>query len=350
MANELLKSPEGDAVPQKLAEDASIDSTDLSGDDTAWAIFDDPAQGGGSTLQDVVDEIGGTLEVTDDGSFNATVDGTVQIEADDGSDNVSSIQQTDNGLQVYLSGQDSEIDIDLAADNGVGVATESTLSDLAKALASNSNDTLHVDQQSPVKIEADDGTDSVETIRRTDYSLHTLITGQDVGSGSFSVDLEADKTAGGGLAEQNTLDSIAKALESETSSPDSLRVKIQDNNVTVINDVSQVYYEGSTYTIETIAETVTTNGDNTIKTVSGSNKLVVLSYNYSIEGAYDFAIKDANNKKIDAVQGYSRPVEGSRDPTGPVGETGEGYNLVVSSGGSTVTANFRFSYIMVPTS
>jgi len=121
MANELLKSPEGDAVPQNLKDGVSVSASDLDGDDTVWEIFDDPAQGGGSTLQDVVDDLNGTLEVTDDGSFNATVSGTVGLEADDGSGTVGGIQQTNNALDVYLSAQNGNFSVDLQND-AVGLA------------------------------------------------------------------------------------------------------------------------------------------------------------------------------------------------------------------------------------
>jgi hypothetical protein len=342
MANELLKSSEGDAVPQNLRDGVSVSASDLSGDDTVWEIFKDPAKGGGSTLQDVVDTIGGTLEVTDDGSFNATVDGAIEIDADDGNGNVSSIQRTDNALHSYLAGQDVNISVDLK-NQSVDAATETTLSNLDSnfdsVLASNAEDALQVEQQSPVILEANDQNSVVDSIYRTNNSLNTQVTGQD---SNFEIDLENDNTVG--LAKESTLSDLAATLVSNGN--DEIRVEVQNATFNVVEDVSQVFYEGSTYSIQTTAGTVSTNSSETIITNdSGSQKIVILSYNFSIEGSFSVFIESSGGKRIDAIEGDSSPVEDSRDPKGPIGETNAGEDLNINAGGSTITVHYRFSFI-----
>jgi hypothetical protein len=151
MANELLKNANGDAVPQKLADGATLSASDLNGDDSVWAIFDDPAQGGGSTLDDIVSQLqNGAFEI-------GTISDPVVLEADDGGGTFGEIYRTNNALHAYLDGQASNISVDLETDNA-GIATESTLSNIASALASNGGDTLQVEQQTPVQLEDSGGT------------------------------------------------------------------------------------------------------------------------------------------------------------------------------------------------
>ena len=115
MANELLKNSDGDAVPQKLADSSTLSAGDLTGDDTAWSIFKDPAQGGGSTLQDIVNQLqNGSFEIgypvgleADDSAGNGTeplqrADGTRALKVA----NISTITAAD-GNSIVINGEDS---------------------------------------------------------------------------------------------------------------------------------------------------------------------------------------------------------------------------------------------------
>lgn len=95
MANELLKNAQGDAVPQKLADGAGVSAGDLNGDETVWAIFEDPAQGGGSTLDDVVVQL-------QNGSFEiSAIDDSVANTSSEAFENGTSIE-SDSNLRTSL--------------------------------------------------------------------------------------------------------------------------------------------------------------------------------------------------------------------------------------------------------
>jgi hypothetical protein len=118
MANELLKNAEGDAVPQKLADGTSVSASDLNGDDTVWAIFDDPAQGGGSTLNDIVTQL-------QNGAFGIdTISDNIALEADDGEGTSGDIYRTNNALHTYETNTLSAE----AFENGTSLSSGSTLS------------------------------------------------------------------------------------------------------------------------------------------------------------------------------------------------------------------------------
>lgn len=342
MANELLKSPEGDAVPQNLKDGVSVSASDLDGDDTVWEIFDDPAQGGGSTLQDVVDDLNGTLEVTDDGSFNATVSGTVGLEADDGSGTVGGIQQTNNALDVYLSAQNGNFSVDLQND-AVGLASETTLSNIASALSSNGGDVLQVEQQTPIQIEANDGTGSVDNIRRTGNGLNVQVVGQGT---NFSVDLQNDTV---GLATETTLTSLSEALTSETDNPDTLRVQIQNvqRQRQVVKDVGQISYQGTNYPIEFEVGEKSNTGARELVNAGPDEKCILLSYSISLDGSVDATFQGTSLGDIAYVKGDTGEVKNiSRDPHGIIGETEAGESLQLTTGDAR-PISYRISYALV---
>lgn len=345
MANELLKSPEGDAVPQNLKDGVSVSASDLDGDDTVWEIFDDPAQGGGSTLQDIVDDLNATLEVTDDGSFNATVSGTVGLEAGDGSGTVEEVQQTNNALDVYLSAQNGNFSVDLQND-AVGLASETTLSNIASALSSNGGDVLQVEQQTPIEIEADDGTGTVDNILRTGNGLNVQIVGQDT---NFGVDLKTDETDGSGLATENTLTSLSEALTSETDNPDTLRVQIQNvqRQRQVVKDVGQISYQGTNYPIEFEVGEKSNTGPRELVNAGSDEKCILLSYSISLDGNVDATFEGTATGPIAYVKGDTGEVKNiSRDPHGIIGETQSGQSLQLTTGDAR-PISYRISYALV---
>lgn len=133
MANELLKNSDGDAVPQKLADGSTLSAGDLTGDDTAWSIFKDPAQGGGSTLQDIVNQLqNGSFEIgspvgleADDSAGNGTqplqrADGTRALKVA----NISTITAGD-GNSILINGEDdagNAVPVSVNAQGAVKVA------------------------------------------------------------------------------------------------------------------------------------------------------------------------------------------------------------------------------------
>ena len=125
MANELLKNSEGDAVPQKLADDATISGVDLNGDESVWTIFQDPAQGGGATLNDIVDQL-------ENGEYKiGTINDSISLEVEDGEGSFAEIYRTANALHVYLAGQAVDITTKNASDkefeNGTVLPSGNTL-------------------------------------------------------------------------------------------------------------------------------------------------------------------------------------------------------------------------------
>jgi hypothetical protein len=110
------------------------DATDANGQTVQLTNSDDPAEGGGATLQDIVsalqspqDVSGGTVTVTDDGAFNVTLDAQNAGLAQD-----SSVQSVLSELQGTL-----DVSVGAASSAQDGSGTISSAGTSEQVFASN---------------------------------------------------------------------------------------------------------------------------------------------------------------------------------------------------------------------
>ena len=210
----------GTALNIYLSGQASNLSVDLESDNAgilSEARFDDIVNGSNELKTDT----------------SVSVD-TVEIEASDGAGTVSSIERTGKALDTYLTGQDANISIDLETDN-VGLASETTLSNIAGALASKGADTLEVTLQnetglatestlssidSGVSLEANDGGGTFGEIYRSGNSLQAAIEQWNAGTLSVQENSALDVSAATvSVQEETALDVSAATVSIQEKTP-----------------------------------------------------------------------------------------------------------------------------------
>lgn len=135
-------------------------------------------------------------------------------------------------LKIRVSDQSINPGVRMVGDD-VGIAKEATLANIAAALASDGTDTLQVEQQSPVDLEADDGSGTIGPVWRRGNDLRTSIENDQVGfakettlASRLARDLELEDAAASGAyanvhrrgsALQTSIEADAVGLATEAS-------------------------------------------------------------------------------------------------------------------------------------
>jgi hypothetical protein len=169
----------GNALNAHLAGQESNISVDVQSDPGLSASSDGVAIHGDNSGTKVPLQVDSNGVLQTAASVNV---GSVEIEADDGSGNVSSVERNGAALKTYLDGQASSLSVDLQTDNA-GLLSESRFNDVVNG--SNELKTTASVSVGSVELEADDGSGTVSAIERNGASLQTSI--QQWNAGALSI-------------------------------------------------------------------------------------------------------------------------------------------------------------------